>query len=339
MIICNFASLSHEVIMIHFLLIMKISEVIIAGIPVELTPIDRQELKGVNVDTIVRFSFFRGLFNKQQFCFAAMNRPVAITPMNYRRYAERVANVMGMPVVFILDSTTYVNRSRMIEQGVYFVVSKKYAFLPTLLVNAIEKSRKPKKNQLLSPVGQFLLLYYLQSSLGPNCTIKDFESACSYSYQSIGRGLLDLEQFGLCQSEIASDKEKRIIFSLPKQELWEKAMKFMRSPVRWIYYTDDDLQDDLIVSSINALSHYSRLNPEEMKTVAILDKDFKKMVADGLMTDDMEGKHCIEVWIYNPRMFPDAKFVDKLSLYLSLQHDTDARVEKELDYIIEKIQW
>ncbi len=318
---------------------MKITEVIVAGISVALTPIEKQELKGLNIDTIVRFSFFRGVFNEQQFCFAAMNRPVNITPLNYRRYADKVANILGMPVVFILDSTAYYNRSRMIEQGVYFVISKKYAFLPTLLVNAIEKSRKPKKNQLLSPVGQFLLLYYLQSSLNKECTIKNFESACSYSYQSIGRGLLDLEQFGLCQSEIASDKEKRITFSLPKQELWEKAKKFMRTPVRWVYYTDNDLPDGLIISSINALSHYSRLNPEEMQTVAILDKDFKKMVDEGLKTDDMEGKHCIEVWIYNPKMFPNAKFVDRLSLYLSLQHDTDARVEKELEDIIKNIQW
>ncbi len=314
-------------------------EVIIAGISLDLTPIERQDLKGLNIDTIVRFSFYRGVFNEQQLCFAVMNSPATITPMTYRRYAEKVSEVLGIPVVFIMDSTTYVNRSRMIEQGVYFVVSKKYAFLPTLLINAIEKSRKPKKSKMLSPVAQFLLLHYLQSSLSKECMIKDFERACSYSYQSIARALLDLEQFGLCESEIGLDKEKRITFTLPKQELWEKAKVFMRSPVRWIYYTDDDLPDNLMVGSINALSFYSRLNPEEMQTVAILDKDFKKMVTKGLRIDDMEGKHCIEVWIYDPQMFPDAKFVDRLSLYLSLQHDTDARVEKELDYIIKDIQW
>ncbi|UVV58175.1 hypothetical protein NXY28_18035 [Bacteroides thetaiotaomicron] len=106
-----------------------------------------------------------------------------------------------------------------------------------------------------------------------------------------------------------------------------------------MYYTDDDLPDNLMTSGINALSHYSHLNPEERRTVAILDRDFKKMVSEGLKVDDMEGKHCIEVWIYHPRMFPDTEYVDKLSLYLSLRHDTDARVEGELEYIIKTIKW
>lgn len=320
-------------------MIMDIREIIIAGITVALTPVQRSELKGLNIDTTTRFSFYHGTFNRQPFCFASQNGTATLTPANYRRYAERVETIVGVPVVFILEAATYINRSRLIEQGVYFVVSRKYAFLPTLLVNAIEKSRRPKKNRLLSPVAQYLLLYYLQSSLHGSCTIKDFENICPYSYQSIGRGLLDLEQFGLCRSEMIPNVEKRVIFTLPRQELWEKAVPFMRSPVRWVYYTDDDLPDNLMTSGINALSHYSHLNPEERRTVAILDRDFKDMVSEGLKVDDMEGKHCIEVWIYHPRMFPDTEYVDKLSLYLSLRHDTDARVEGELEYIIKTIKW
>ena len=76
-------------------------------------------------------------------CFP--NGTATLTPANYRRYAERVETIVGVPVVFILEAATYINRSRLIEQGVYFVVSRKYAFLPTLLVNAIEKSRGPKR--------------------------------------------------------------------------------------------------------------------------------------------------------------------------------------------------
>ena len=262
-------------------MIMDIREIIIAGITVALTPVQRSELKGLNIDTTTRFSFYHGTFNGQPFCFASQNGTATLTPANYRRYAERVETIVGVPVVFILEAATYINRSRLIEQGVYFVVSRKYAFLPTLLVNAIEKSRRPKKNRLLSPVAQYLLLYYLQSSLHGSCTIKDFENICPYSYQSIGRGLLDLEQFGLCRSEMIPNVEKRVIFTLPRQELWGKAVPFMRSPIRWVYYTDDDLPDNLMISGINALSHYSHLNPEERRTVAILDRDFKEMMSEG----------------------------------------------------------
>lgn len=128
-------------------MIMDIREIIIAGITVALTPVQRSELKGLNIDTTTRFSFYHGTFNGQPFCFASQNGTATLTPANYRRYAERVETIVGVPVVFILEAATYINRSRLIEQGVYFVVSRKYAFLPTLLVNAIEKSRRPKKKQ------------------------------------------------------------------------------------------------------------------------------------------------------------------------------------------------
>jgi len=36
---------------------------------------------------------------------------------------------------------------------------------------------------------------------------------------------------------------------------------------------------------------------------------------------------------------PDHKIVDKLSLYLSMKNEPDARVGKELDILIENMPW
>ena len=82
-------------------MIMDIREIIIAGITVALTPIERSELKGLNFDMVTRFNFYHGTFNEQVFCFASQNGTATLTPANYRRYAERVETIVGVPVVFI----------------------------------------------------------------------------------------------------------------------------------------------------------------------------------------------------------------------------------------------
>ena len=133
--------------------------------------------------------------------------------------------------------------------------------------------------------------------------------------------------------------EKRVIFTLPRQELWEKGCAVYAEPgplgVLHGWRPAGQSDDKRYQRPVALLASESGREADR----CILDRDFKDMVSEGLKVDDMEGKHCIEVWIYHPRMFPDTEYVDKLSLYLSLRHDTDARVEGELEYIIKTIKW
>lgn len=312
----------------------------IAGIGVELSSMNQDDLRGLNMLSRMRFSYYRGTFNGENMCFLLPKDNTELTPSHCRRYADRIGAVLGMPIVFILQSAQYVNRRRLIEQGVYFVVSNKYAFLPTLLLNSLEREKKRKRNAVLSPAAQYILLYYLQSPIEPVCTIKDFMGVVPFSYQSIGRALVDLENIGLCRSEIIPNVEKRISFIDDKRALWNGGLKHMRNPIKRVVYTDDELPVvTTVISGINALSHYSHLNPERKQTFAIYDKDYNKYFKDVQNIYEDEGDTKIEVWIYPPAMFPSSGYVDKLSLYLSMRNIHDARVEKELEIIIEKMPW
>lgn len=311
----------------------------IADIDVGLIPLNQAELRGVNMMSIMRFTFYRGTFSGETMCFLLPKDNTELTPTHCRRYADRIGEALGMPVVFILQTAQYVNRKRLIEQGVYFVVSNKYAFLPMLLLNSLEKEKKRKRGSVLSPAAQYILLYYLQSQMKPVCTIKDFQGVVPFSYQSIGRALVDLEGFGLCRSEMIPNVEKRILFIDDKRALWEAGLKYMRSPIKRVVYTDEELPSvKMAISGINALSHYSHLNPERRQTLAIYEKDYNESIKDIQLFED-EGNTRIEVWIYPSEMFPSSGYVDKLSLYLSMQDIHDARVEKELEIIIENMLW
>lgn len=311
----------------------------IADIYVELIPLNQAELRGLNMMSIMRFTYYRGTFSGETMCFLLPKDNTELTPTHCRRYADRIGEALGMPVVFILQTAQYVNRKRLIEQGVYFVVSNKYAFLPMLLLNSLEKEKKRKRGSVLSPAAQYILLYYLQSQMKPICTIKDFQGVVPFSYQSIGRALVDLEGFGLCRSEMIPNVEKRILFIDNKRALWEAGLKYMRSPIKRVVYTDEELPSvKMAISGINALSHYSHLNPERRQTLAIYEKDYNESIKDIQLFED-EGNTRIEVWIYPSEMFPSSGYVDKLSLYLSMQDIHDARVEKELEIIIENMLW
>ena len=310
----------------------------IADIDIALIPLNQAELRGLNMMSIMRFTYYRGTFSGEKMCFLLPKDNTELTPAHCRRYADRIGEALGMPVVFILQTAQYVSRKRLIEQGVYFVVSNKYAFLPMLLLNSLEK-KKRKRGSVLSPAAQYILLYYLQSQMKSVCTIKDFQGVVPFSYQSIGRALVDLEGFGLCRSEMIPNVEKRISFIDDKRTLWEAGLKYMRSPIKRVVYTDGELPSvKMAISGINALSHYSHLNPERRQTFAIYEKDYNESIKDIQLFED-EGNTRIEVWIYPPEMFPSSGYVDELSLYLSMQDIHDARVEKELEIIIEKMLW
>jgi hypothetical protein len=142
----------------------------------------------------------------------------------------------------------------------------------------------------------------------------------------------------LCKVIKDSDGTKNIFFEYTKRELWEKSQKFLSSPVKKILYSDKMQEDTFSISGINALSHYSRLNPETYDTIAVWDRLFSGL---SIQYNEIEGIYKIEIWKY-PTFMPhqsDKKIVDKLSLYLSMKDDPDARVEKELEKLIENMPW
>ncbi len=311
----------------------------ILGIHTELVPIQRSSLKGLNADLLLRFFFYTAVFNGQPLCIIqAKNKEDSIPPMKYKRITDQVEAVIGMPVAVLLEDTQiYVIRERLINQGVYFIVSDKYAFLPSLIVNAQMKKRE--KLDRLTPGAQYILLcYLLEEQVKDDYAIKELETILPYNYVAITRAITNLEDCGLCQSETNSTGTKQIRFAGTKRELWNNAQKYLSSPVKKVLYSDVKPEGMFSISGVNALSQYSHLNPEQYATLAIWDKYFN---AEQGRYNEVEGIYKIEIWKY-PTSIPyreNGRFVDKLSLFLSMRSDPDSRIEKELEIMIEEMKW
>ncbi len=309
----------------------------IAGIPVGLDIIGRDKLKGLSLDLLLSFRFYSAEFNKHTLCFVEKTDSTrSYTPMQYARTAILIERILNIPIVFILQSAPFYIRQRLIEQGVYFVVSDRYVFLPGMLIN--ERIRKKENTeQQLSPVAQYVLLNFLLHPDMYEFTIQNMQLQIPYNYLAVSRAISELEGKQLLQAR-KEWKTKSIYSPISRKELWDKAMPYLTSPVKKIVYSDEIGNGAFYVGGISALSHYSFLNPDDQTTLATWERDFVPNNHSFSEWESSDFKYKIEIWKYSPEMkIGQHEYVDRLSLYLSLRDDNDPRVEKELENIIDEI--
>lgn len=94
---------------------MNEKEISILGIPAMLIPIPRNQLRGLNADTLLRFWFYSTTFNNQDLCIIQAKKMDEYSPLKYRRATEKIEEVLNKPVAVLLDSLAYYERQRLIH--------------------------------------------------------------------------------------------------------------------------------------------------------------------------------------------------------------------------------
>lgn len=310
-------------------------EVKVAGKVLALSPMKKEELKGIPIDTKLKFQFYRAIFNENAFCLLETKKEENHASVDCLRLAERLKVILHLPVVFLFRNLQFVERNRLIDRGVYFIVSDKFAFLPFLIINYKETTHK--KAEELSSVAQYIMLYHLQIDNMNGWSMADMESKLPYTYVTISRAFKNLEELRLCKIEMDEKRVKRIFFEGTKNEVWERSLPFLKNPIKKKLYCDDIVTNlPFIEGGVTALAHYTSLNPDETKTYVMDAKGYKDLQRNSIFVNrnDVEGSIIIEIWNYPP-LHQD--YADPISLYLTLRDDPDPRTEKELELMINKL--
>lgn len=310
--------------------------VILASERLHLRQMERTELKGVYADALLGFNFYATAYKGLDFLLLAPKKKDRYTPTQYSNISKRINSVLGKPIAFLFEDLVYYERNRMLNKGVYFIVSDKYAFLPFLVINA--RTSDVSEKSALTPAAQYILFCHLQMMSLDGRTYKDIERFVPYKYITISRAIKVLEQFSLCETCRDSDGPITVHFLADEKALWEKAKPCLINPIKETMYCDEIRTDDeLCVSSYNALAQYTSLNPDQMGMYALEKNRFKEMESKELFLglNKMDGEIKIEIWEYPP--ICQKKVVDKLSLYMTLKDDNDARVENELEIMINEL--
>ena len=320
---------------------IKTKEIAILGRPIQLQERSKAQMEGATIGDLLTYKFYDGEFHGMPLLFAEPKGKVA-TPRCLSVTANNLTSLLQLPIVFLLPACPAYERQRLIDKDVYFVVSEKYVHLPMLLAN--ERVRKTKQAKTLTPVAQYLLLYHLQIGSIEGMAARDIEDKIPYSYASITLGLTCLEDLGLCKKVAEASKRKVIHFYMKGMNLWEQAQPFFVNPVEERIYCDGLLSDDSFPEcGINALAHYTRLNPDSERTIMMSVKQLRNFKSSEALVrpNEFDGNIIIEAWKYPPVTATGVKaeWVDKLSLAISLCEDEDPRVEGEVERLINETEW
>ncbi len=313
----------------------------ILGRKVELARRASAALKGLTVGEKLSYAFYDGTYLGASMLFVEPKKGNP-TPKVCLLTSNRLVELYGLPVVFILQPGPTYERTRLMDKGVYFVMSDQYAYLPMLV--AAEKSSNRKPAKALSPVAQYLLLFHLQVKSIEGLSAREIAPMVPYSYESVTLGITCLTDVGLVEKLKAGQRSKVVHFIEKGRDLWDRAQPFVTNPIERRFFCDElNVQDTYPECSINALAHYSRLNPDEERMLAMTAKEYGELnKAEAFVGQNQyDGNYIIEVWKYQPLIQNEdaGVYVDKLSLVLSLKEEDDPRVEGEVEYIIERMVW
>ena len=255
------------------------------------------------------------------------------TISSIKKHILKVKQKIGLPVVLILKSCLPRQRKSLIDARISFVVEGKQIYLPFMGAVLQEKYQTEKINtSFLSPSAQALLFYYIYSKekeMYMNFVARSFD----LSAMTISRAIKQLESLGLFRT-YKNGVNKIFTSNYSGPELYDKAKKYLQSPIKKKVYVDKiDIDEDMLYAGYSALSEYSMLSVPRMTIYAADKIDIESYET---YLNDTENQVEIEIWRYNPRILADSDCVDILSLYQSLKDDADDRVQGEIKNMFKK---
>ena len=253
-------------------------------------------------------------------CFAKDEK--SITPSKIQLHLQMLAQLINKPCIIVLKDIPSYNIKRLIDQRVNFIIIGKQMYVPSLMLDLRKMPAKDKdiKDQI-PPLAQCMILYVLQ---GKNliATISEITELFGVSYSTANRAVRWLQSKGFI---FTGRKNKNIQFLFLGNELWDKALPYLISPI----------EKTIKVNTLptNTLLSGKYIISDNNKTFAI-SKDVSKDISE-----DINGQFTVDIWKYNPMILSkDKKHVDYLSLYLSLRDNTDKESSSIANKLIKEVK-
>jgi len=278
---------------------------------------------------------FLGIFLKDNDDF----KPAAFEK-HLRQIAPTLTDYAGYCI--ITDGLPGYVRQRMVERRIPFVDIGRQLFWPELGAAYQQKKLKSTlpKVETIRPATQAVLMDALIEGLREPVTPKILAEKLGYTPMTMTRVFDEIEALQL--GTIKRKGRERKLFAASSDVLWGLVKPFLRSPVRdTIRIKEEQLSLNLkLAAGETALAQLSMLVPPKEPVYALWSKRRKKL-SETIKTIPIEdeGSCQVQLWRYDPNLFARQGCVDPFSLYLSLQHVGDERVESALEAMMEKIKW
>jgi len=320
----------------------------VLGVSITLIPVNKPETDRLPFYIKESFRFSKAELFNQSVIFAESLPDLAFTSLQYGKMLELVKNINGKEVILVLDQLSSLERKRLIQRRINFIVPGTQLFLPSLLIDLQEKYKpKQEKSGKLLPSAQFIILYrILHGEIMETLPLKALAKKLGYTPMGISKSVENLKKLNLCTTE--GTKEKYIRFNKNIQTIWHTAQSFLSSPVLKKIFADELPANNLLLkSNESALPEYTDMAEAGQVYLAMEKGDYYALQKKGRLKNEneSEGIYCIEVWKYDPAILANGISkegnVDPLSLFLSLKETMDERIESAREQIIENyiVKW
>ncbi len=287
------------------------------------------------------FEFSEATLLGHSFLLAADKREEEIPPAAILKQLNQIKERWRHTVVYLRERITSHNRRRLIEQNIPFVVPGTQLFLPMLGMDLRERFEKVHAaRSVMSPSAQLLLLHVFHAHAYGPLTPGAMAQTLEYTPMTMTRAFAELKHLGI-GNHVVRKKDRRLSFALTGRELWNQVSPLMRSPVnKTVFVEESPSLRTFPMAGLTALASHSMIAQPVIPTVACEAPTWRTLrtrvrivpVAD---RDTIQ----LQVWNYSPGRFASKGAVDRLSLYLSLQQDSDERVQAARAEMLERIPW
>ena len=319
----------------------------ILGVQLEIQELESEQLNKLPFVFKSNFKFYSTTFRNHQLILLELNKEDTFNANQLRKQVVEIQKKLEKRIIIVTDTITAINRKRLIENRISFIIPGKQMFMSELLIDLkdFEKDKTFKKSVLLLPSAQLILLYQIlhkEDNLS-QYTFKELAEKLQYTQMGITKAIENLRRLAIVKVE--GTKEKNIIFEKDLQKLWGDSERLLINPVMKTVYVDEKPKG-LLKSNTTALEEYTDMNPSALEYFAIEKKQFYELEKNNKLVNlnNESGNFALEVWKYNPELLTKGitkkNNVDPLSLYLSLKDGFfDERTDMALDQIIGKYIW
>ena len=277
---------------------------------------------------------------------AIEQRRQGIPPAKVRDQIAALERIAEIPVVYVTTALASYERKRLVQQNVPFIVPGNQLYLPELAIDLREYFRRRAASPAsgFSPSTQAMLITALlrapwESVWQP----RHAATTLGYTSMTVSRAVKELTEAAL--GEIRREPRTRsLYFADGPAQVWEKARPFLRSPVKRVVRSlpaGTLRPSETPVAGLSALAEQTNLAEPQWPVRAITARQWLSATRAGIEPLPEPGSGAVEwqVWTYDPALGTSLKIVDPLSLTLSLQSETDERVQLALEKLKEQYPW
>ncbi len=314
---------------------------------IQTQPMPWNNAKALPFLLLDRYEFFDVSLLKTHCLLMTPKGDEEVTSTVIRKHLEMAKEKWTKDVIYVSKSLSPINRKRLIEHKVPFVVPGNQLYLPNMGMDLREHFKKNHSApETYSPATQVIVLDALVHGYKEPLNVRKLAKKLEYSPMTLTRALNEIEKTGVGTVQIIG-RERKLKFDLSKRALWEKALKYLQTPVKsrnLIYDKNYKPGSEKIKAGLYALAQYSNLAESKEKIYALSSGQYNSLKNKNELlnsNDESAPMTWLEIWSYDPKRLSQDGLADPFSLYLSLRSEgeIDERVHSALEQMMENHAW